>query len=405
MENTSFLRPQRGQLAPRLSAPRRFLQILAGPRQVGKTTLARQAMADFAGASHYASADLPAAPDTEWIMRQWQQARRAMDAMGALGTVGAEPGLLVLDEVQKVPRWSEVIKMLWDEDSHAGRNLHVVLLGSSQFLMQQGLAESLAGRFELIRVPHWSYAEMRSAFGWTVDQYIYFGGYPGAAILIGDEFRWKSHILDAIIEPTLSRDVLQLARIDKPALLRRLFVLGCNYSGQILSYQKMIGQLQDVGNTTTLAHYLSLLGAAWMLTGIDKFAGELARSRASSPKLLALNTALMSAQLPHDFARARADGELWGRLVESSVGAHLANAALPGMTLSYWRERNCEVDYILAHGDRVLPIEVKSGRSKGALTGLNEFARGFSALPGIVVGTGGVSLETFLSTPPANWLA
>lgn len=395
MSQTPFIRPQLAALAPRLRAPRQFLQILAGPRQAGKTTLARQAMADYPGPAHYASADLPAAPEIEWILRQWQIAR----AMCGTGN-----GLLVLDEVQKVPRWSEAVKMLWDEDTQGGRALHVVLLGSSQFLMQQGLAESLAGRFELIRVPHWSFAEMRAAFGWDVDRYIYFGGYPGAAALVADEFRWKSHVLDAIIEPTLSRDVLQVARIDKPALLRRLFVLGCAYSGQVLSYQKMIGQLQDAGNTTTLAHYLGLLGGAWMLAGIDKFAGDLARSRGSSPKLLALNTALMSAQLHQDFASARRDGELWGRLVESAVGAHLLNAAAPGTTHTYWRERNREVDFVVRHGNRVLPIEVKSGRNKGALAGLTEFGRQFPSLPGLVVGSGGVSLEVFLSTPPQAWL-
>ncbi len=312
--------------------------------------------------------------------------------------------LLVLDEVQKVPRWSEVVKMLWEEDSFAGRPLHVVLLGSSQFLMQKGLGESLAGRFELIRVPHWSFAEMREAFGWNVDHYIYFGGYPGAATLVADEFRWKSYVLDSIIEPTLSRDVLQLARIDKPALLRRLFVLGCTYSGQILSYQKMIGQLQDVGNTTTLAHYLALLGGAWMLTGLDKFAGDQARSRAASPKLQALNTALITAQLPQSFALARQDGELWGRLVESAVGAHLLNTAPPGIEITYWRERNQEVDFVLRQGDRLLPIEVKSGRNKGALSGLSNFTKSLKTGPGLLVGTGGLALEKFLAEGAEKWM-
>lgn len=390
-----YTRPQLVVLTKRLTESRRFIEVLSGPRQVGKTTLARQAMAGFAGASHYASADLPAPPTADWIEQQWQIARR-LSAKG--------PALLVLDEVQKVPRWSEVAKMLWDEDSFARRPLHVVLLGSSQFLMQQGLMESLAGRFELIRVPHWSFDEMRTAFGWDLDHYIYFGGYPGAAPLVEDEFRWKSHILDAIIEPTISRDVLQLSRVDKPALLRRLFVLGCAYSAQILSYQKMIGQLQDVGNTTTLAHYLDLLGGAWMMAGLDKFAGDAARSRAASPKLLALNTALISAQLPQGYAAARNDGEVWGRLVESAVGAHLVNTAAPGMKVSYWRERNREVDFVLHQGTRVRAIEVKSGRNKGALAGLTAFASAFDTGKGLVVGTGGVPLELFLATPAADWL-
>jgi predicted AAA+ superfamily ATPase len=394
-----FLRPQLAQLSNRLAEPRRFLQILAGPRQVGKTTLARQAIERFDGQAHYASADLPAAPDSSWIEQQWRLAR-----LLAADCTSPRTALLVLDEVQKVPRWSEVVKMLWEEDRFARRPLHVLLLGSSQFLLQQGLGESLAGRFELIRVPHWSFTEMREAFGWDVDRYIYFGGYPGAATLVDDEFRWKSYVLDSIIEPTLSRDVLQLARIDKPALLRRLFVLGCAYSGQILSYQKMIGQLQDVGNTTTLANYLALLGGAWMLTGLDKFSGDLARSRAASPKLQALNTALITAQLPQSFATARQDGELWGRLVESAVGAHLLNTAPPGIETSYWRERNQEVDFVLHQGDRVLPIEVKSGRNKGSLSGLRGFAESFKVSDSLLVGTGGVALEKFFKAGAEAWM-
>lgn len=387
-------RPQLAILNQRLQEPRRFLQVLAGPRQVGKTTLARQAAATFAGKSHYASADLPAAPDTLWIEQQWRVARLMAED---------QPAVLVLDEVQKIPRWSETVKMLWDEDSFAQTNLHVVLLGSAQFLMQQGLGESLAGRFELIRVTHWSLGEMQAAFGWDLDQFIYFGGYPGAAPLVEDEFRWRSYVLDAIIEPTLSRDVLQLARIDKPALLRRMFVLGCHYSGQILSYQKMIGQLQDAGNTTTLAHYLTLLNGAWMVMGMDKFAGDVARSRAASPKLLALNNALISAQQTADFASARQDGERWGRFVESAVGAYLYNTLLPNMRMSYWREGNNEVDFVIEYGKQILAIEVKSGRNRGVITGLEKFAGQFPNVTPLLVGTGGVPLEVFLTTPVVEW--
>lgn len=387
-------RTQRLELTRRLQQPRRFLQILAGPRQVGKTTLARQAMAHFEGATLYATADLPAAPDVAWVEQQWSLARR----LAARG-----PALLVLDEVHKVPRWSEVAKRLWDEDGFAGTPLHVVLLGSSQFLLQQGLTESLVGRFELIRVPHWSFGEMQRAFAWDVDRYVWFGGYPGAAVLADDEFRWRSHVLDAIIEPTLSRDVLQLSRIDKPALLRRLFVLGCLYSGQVLSYQKMLGQLQDAGNTTTLAHYLKLLAGAWMVVGLDKFAGDEARSRAASPKLLALNGALVSAQMSQNFEQVRADGERWGRLVEAAVGAHLVNTASPGMEVTWWRDRQDEVDFVLRQGDRIVPIEVKSGRPRGAIAALSRFTRSFGAQPGIVVGPGGVDLQTFLQSPASAW--
>jgi hypothetical protein len=369
-----FNRLQYGKLCTRLKEPRRFMQVLSGPRQVGKTTLAKQAIASFDGLGIYASADLPSTPDAQWIAQQWETARRASRT---------QPCLLVLDEVHKVPRWSEVVKMLWDEDSFQANTsypLRVVLLGSSQFLMQSDASESLAGRFELIQVPHWCFAEMHEAFGWSVEQFIYFGGYPGAASLISEQSRWRDYVLDSIIEPTLSKDVLQLSRIDKPALLRRLFVLGCHYSGQILSYQKMVGQLQDVGNTSTLSNYLNLLSSAWMLTGLDKFAGDVARSRASSPKLLALNTAFISAQLG------------------------LTNYKASVMTLQYWRERNHEVHFILSQGDRLTAIEVKSGRRKGSFSGLKKFTQNYSSSQSLVVGKGGVPLEAFLLASPEQWV-
>jgi uncharacterized protein len=393
-----FNRLQYSTLCQRLTEQRRFIQILSGPRQVGKTTLARQAMASFQGVSHYASADLPSKPDAAWLEQQWAVARR---------TAQGQPCVLVLDEVHKVERWSEVIKMLWDEDSfnsEAANPLRVVLLGSSQFLMQQGVSESLAGRFELIRVPHWSFAEMREAFDWNLEQYIYFGGYPGAASLISDENRWRDYVLDSIIEPTLAKDVLQLTRIDKPALLRSLFVLGCHYSGQILSYQKMIGQLQDAGNTTTLSSYLTLLSGAWLLTGLEKFAGDQARSRASSPKLQALNLALVSAQLGTSFEAALKDRELWGRLVESAVGAHLHNYKPSGVALQYWRERADEVDFVLSQGERLTAIEVKSGRDKGQYPGLKHFTSNYKLSKPLVVGTGGIPLTEFLLSKPEQWL-
>ena len=394
-----YQRSQLNVLNQRLKERRRFIQILSGPRQVGKTTLARRATEHFSGQSHYASADQPSAPDVNWIIQQWEIGRR-------LRVTG--PALLVLDEVHKIERWSEVVKMLWDEDSFnnkTGHDLHVVLLGSSQFLMHAGTTESLTGRFELIRVPHWSYTEMKAAFGWTVEQYIVFGGYPGAASMIDDEERWRSYMLDTVLEPTLSRDVLQITRIDKPALLRRLFALGCRYSSQILSYQKMVGQLQDAGNTTTLSHYLTLLEGAWMMTGIDKYAGDYARSRASSPKLLALDTSFISAQSEQPLSSSPIDPDWWGRLVESAIGAHLHNHKAPGVQLHYWRERNHEVDFILSHGSRLVAIEVKSGRTTGSLSGLNRFVARFPNAKPLVVGTGGVSISDFLLTPPAHWLS
>jgi predicted AAA+ superfamily ATPase len=314
--------------------------------------------------------------------------------------------VLVLDEIQKVPGWSEMVKRCWDADTAARCPLKVVLLGSAPLLVQQGLTESLAGRFEIIAVPHWSYDEMRAAFGWNVDQYVYFGGYPGAAELITDPPRWARYILDALIETTIARDVLLMTRVDKPALLRRLFQLGCTYSGQVLSYQKMLGQLQEAGNTTTLAHYLELLAGAGMLTGLAKFSAERVRQRASSPKLQVLNTALLSAQAPLALAEARRTPEVWGRLVESAVGAHLLNSSM-GTTAEvfYWRERGREVDFVVRVGKHVVAIEVKSGGSKGSFSGMEAFARAFHPRRALLVGGDGLPLERFLQTPATELAA
>ena len=274
-------------LLRRLTEKRRFLQVLAGPRQVGKTTLARQVMEKLKAPTHYASADEPTLRDRTWLEQQWDGAR--------LKARGSKAGaLLVLDEIQKVPDWPDAVKLLWDADTHAKLPLKVVLLGSSPLLIQSGLTESLAGRFEIIPVPHWSFAEMREAFGWELEQYIYHGAYPGAAPLIGEPDRWRRYIVDSLIETTISRDILLLTRVDKPALLRRMFHLGCDYSGQILSYQKMLGQLHDAGNTVTLAHYLQLLHGAGMVAGLSKYSHGQVRQRGSSPKLQVLNTALMT---------------------------------------------------------------------------------------------------------------
>ena len=393
----TYQRPHYATLLARLNEPRRFLQVVAGPRQVGKTTLVQQVCANLTVPVQYASADEPTLRGAEWISQQWDLARlRAGDG----------DAILVLDEVQKIGAWSEAVKRLWDEDTRNKVALKVVLLGSAPLLIQRGLTESLAGRFEVLHLQHWSALEMHQAFGWSVEQSIFHGGYPGAAGLIGDHERWVRYVRDALIETTLSRDVLLLSRVDKPALMRRLFELGCRYSGQVLSYTKMIGQLQDAGNTTTLAHYLDLLSAAGMLTGIPKYAGETVRSRGSSPKLQVLDTALLSALAAYTFEEAQADRDYWGRLVESAVGAHLANAAASGQCeLFYWRERNQEVDFVVRIGHKVTAIEVKSGRSASALPGMQAFNAAFKPDRMLLVGGNGIPLEEFLFTPVTQWVA
>src|SRR5712691_7555501 len=360
-----FRRPQAAELARRLEERRRFIQVVAGARQVGKTTLVQQVCEAAGLPVRFASADEPTLRGAGWIAQQWEAARSA---------ARRDAAILVLDEVQKAVGWSESVKRLWDEDTRARRRLKVVLLGSAPLLVQHGLSESLAGRFETLPLPHWSLAEMRSAFGWSVDQYVFHGGYPGAAPLIRNNSRWARYILDSLVETTISRDVLLLSRVDKPALLRRLFQLGCSYSGQILSYTKMLGQLQDAGNTTTLAHYLDLLAGAGMLAGLPKYAGQAIRQRGSSPKLQVINTALMTAQTGLTLKEARRDPAFWGRLVESAVGAHLANAAAAGVCdLYYWRDRDREVDFVARAGRTLTAIEVKSGRARDAQPGMAAF--------------------------------
>lgn len=385
-------------LAARLAEPRRFIQVVAGPRQVGKSTLVQQVVDELAMPVRQASADEPTLRNTDWIAQQWEAARLSVE--------NATVALLVLDEIQKIPNWSETVKRLWDEDTRAKRPLKVVLLGSAPLLIAQGLTESLAGRFETLTLAHWSLAEMREAFGWSLDKYLFYGGYPGAAPLIADPPRWTRYVADSLIETSISRDVLLLTRVDKPALLRRLFELACRYSGQVLSYTKMLGQLQDAGNSTTLAHYLDLLAGAGMVCGLPKYAGDVARIRGSSPKLQVLNTALMTASCGLTLAQARADREFWGRLVESAVGAHLANAALRGeCQVHYWRERNHEVDFVVQAGRTLTAIEVKSGRAPQAHAGTTAFVQAFRPQRTLLVGGDGIALEAFLARPVQHWLS
>ena len=393
-----YTRTQATTLAARLLEPRRFIQVLAGPRQTGKTTLISQLEKTLGLPFRYASADEPGLKGAGWVAQQWEAARLLASASGVSGAV------LAIDEIQKITHWSETIKRLWDEDSATGLALKVVLLGSSPLLVRQGLSESLAGRFETIHLRHWSFAEMRDAFGWDVERYIYHGGYPGSASLVDDPERWRAYVLDSLVETTISRDLLLMTRVDKPALLRRLFELTCRYSGQILSFTKMLGQLLDAGNTTTLAHYLELLADAGMAVGIQKYAGDAARRRGSSPKLQVMNNALMTAESGRTFEEARGDGEYWGRLVESAVGAHLANtAAAGGCEVYYWREGNLEVDFVLRSGERLAAIEVKSGRVARSMPGMDAFRSAFGPGRCVLVGGDGIPVEEFLSLPAETW--
>ncbi len=381
-------------LKKRIEEPRRFIQVVMGPRHVGKTTMVVQLYNQLALPSSFLSADAVPATNVTWLEQVWDAVRIKIKSQSL------NEYLLIIDEIQKISNWSETVKKLWDEDSRNNIPLKVILLGSSSLLLQKGLTESLMGRFETIYLTHWSFSEMHKAFGWDEETYAWFGGYPGSAELIDDEPRWKKYVKDSLIETSISKDVLMLTRIDKPALLKNLFELGCLYSGQILSFTKVLGQLQDAGNTTTLSHYLNLLETAGLLCGIEKFtAGEL-RKRSSSPKFQVFNNALLSAQM----GSSRADEVLipsnWGRVVESCLGSYLVNQSVKSdFSIYYWRERNNEVDFILEMQNKLVAIEVKSTVSKNT-NGLDAFKQKFNPQKIYLIDNKGLSWKEFLKIDP-----
>ena len=411
-------------LVERLNEKPKLLTLITGPRQSGKTTLIRQALNRCSLRSLYLSVDKPESgsfyslpyakqdsiatvddpgiptgeeKDSMWLIRKWEQARSEARR-------SARGFILVFDEIQKIPNWSQLVKGLWDADRWDDCPLHVVLLCSAPMVMQTRLSESLVGRFFPIRLAHWSFTEMSSAFDFDLQSYIYFGGYPGSVKLTRNQESWRDYITATLVESTTERDILAMRRVDKPVLLKRLSELCALYSGQILSYNKMLGQLKDAGNTTTLTHYLDLLSKAGLITGLEKYAGGFLRYRASSPKLNVLNTALMSAYSGFTFEEARADKSFWGHLVESAVGAHLLNTGIrDNLRLYYWRDNYHEVDFVLKSGRRIVAFEVKSGLRKVNTSGLKEFEKRFNPLRSVVVGGDGVPVEEFLSIPARKW--
>ena len=411
----SFQRSQVATLCDRLAESPHHIISIFGPRQTGKTTIVRQALRRIDIGSRYLAVDEPRPPGprasydesetipvfsyergTDWLVRNWEEARSEAQRSGR-GFV------LVLDEIQRIPQWSQTVKGLWDTDRARDYPLHVVILGSAPPLIQSGLNESLAGRFEPIRVEHWSFEEMSKAFDFSLDEYLYFGGYPGSVRFVQDLDRWRAHILQAIVKPSIGRDILSMTRVDKPELLKRLFEHGADYSGQILSYTKMLGQLVDAGNTTTLARYLDLLSDVGLLAGFGKYHNKPHLRKGSSPKLNVLNTALMTVGSGYSFEEAMADRTFRGRIVESAVGAHLSNTATPDISVHYWREKSLEVDFVLRRGPHLIPVEVKSGRKSARLGGIEAFKRNFGARRSLLVGEGGVPLHEFLTVPVNQW--
>lgn len=375
----------------RLEEPRRFIQVVMGARQIGKSTVVKQVLKDLGAPYQFFSADNVPATGSAWISNCWAAVRSLKE------NKGLDSIILVIDEIQKIANWSEVVKKEWDDDTFHDRDIKVLLLGSSRVLLEKGLSESLAGRFEEIRMSHWSYPEMKESFGFSLDQYLFYGGYPGAASLIGDEDRFQQYIHSSIIEATINKDILMDSPISKPALLRQTFELGAAYSGELLSLTKMLGSLQDAGNTATLAGYINLLGESGLLCGLQKFSVDPARRKASIPKLQVYNNALKTVYSPLSFEQAIFDRKAWGHIFESGIGAYLVSQAfIHHFEVFYWRERNDEVDFILRKKGSVVAIEVKSNAEKRT-NGLDKFRQLFNPTASFIVGDGGIGAEDFLS--------
>lgn len=391
----TYERPVVTDVIKGMGMKKRLLHIITGPRQVGKTTAALQIAEKWQGPVVHASADLPLPPGPEWIRAQWERALYESKLNEKKSDV-----LLILDEVQKVRGWSEVVKDLWDTECREKAGIQVIVLGSSSLLIQKGLVESLAGRFYLYRCTHWGFSEMEHAFSWDLDQWLFFGGYPGAAAFIEQEEVWSRYVVDSLIETVLARDVLQLQTVNKPTLLRHLFMLSAGHPAQILSYNKMLGQLQDAGNTTTLAHYLKLLEAAFLISGLELFKEGRRHKRGSSPKLVILNNGLINALAGDSLKDSRNDYSWWGRLIENAVGAHILNH-LPNLSYSvhYWRFKGMEVDFVIKTPKQIWAVEVKSGKPKNP-KGISEFLKHYPKARTTIVGPQGMPLAEFFETDP-----
>lgn len=386
-----YKRPHLAILQQRMAEPRKRIQIVMGPRQVGKSTMVGQFASDLKVPYDIFAADAVNRYDSSWITNRWQEERIKMDLRQE------KERILVIDEIQKIENWSEQVKKEWDSDTREGRNLKVILLGSSRVLLQKGLEESLAGRFETIKMGYWDWTEMRDAFGFSIDQYVYFGGFPGLADTISDENRWHNLIEDSIISPILARDIVEIEEIRNSALLRQVFELACIESAKELSLTKMQSSLNK-GTVPTIKTYLNILDQTMTVKPLQKYAPSAIREKNSIPKMQVYNSGFRNRYAQFTFDQARTNPTEWGRQVESSVGAHLANHSIPdGFELLYWRnERKQECDYVLKKGQKLVAIEVKSSRADNT-SGFEEFKKLYSdkISTALIVGPEGLPLEDF----------
>lgn len=339
------------------------IQVILGPRQVGKTTTALKMIDEFyKESSLYVSADQIFNPSTAWLREQWLTAQ-------------GEKKILFVDEIQKIENWAEAIKGLYDESKKNHKPVRCVLLGSSSLQIQKGLTESLTGRFQLLRAYHWNVEESESAYGLTLAQFLKFGGYPGSYVFIKSN-DWVDYVKNSIISTVIEKDILQYHTVKSPALFKQAFEIITSYPAQEISYTKLLGQLQDKGNVEIIKYYLSLYEGAFLVKALEKFSNKSHLRKTSSPKILPLAPCLYYIQVLNKYSP-----EEEGRIFESLVGSQLVRT---GNELFYWRERNDEVDFVLKSGRSIWAIEVKSGRKK-SLKGLEKFKKEFPTSKTVII--------------------
>ncbi len=332
-------------LKTRLKEKSPLIQVICGPRQIGKSTSLQQFHEQSGSEKKIYLVSGDGIAQANWINEQWQN---AIDTNR----------ILIIDEIQKIPQWSETVKKLWDAGIRNHRPIKCVLTGSSSLSLQNGLTESLTGRFELIQANHWTLDQTLAIKKMSLNEYLTFGGYPGSYRFLNNLQRWSSYMTQSIVETVITKDILTQAHVKSPALFRQAFYMFSSVPAQVISYHKLLGQLQDKGNIDLIKYYLYLFENAFLIKTIHKFSNNEIKKKGSSPKIILMAPALSS------FHRLdNLDETAYGRIFESMVGAEFIKANLE---IFYWSEGDYEVDFVLKHKDKLIAIEVKSRRNKKA---------------------------------------
>ena len=341
-----------------------FLQVLLGSRQVGKTTSILHFLEhEYSTPYLYVSADAILSANLSWVIENWQNAR-------------AKGATIVIDEIQKVHNWAETIKALWDDEKRRPNPIACILLGSSSLDIQKGLTESLTGRFQLTRAHHWNFSESKAAYEISFDEFLHFGGYPASYAFVKSPQDWSNYVQTSIVSTVIEKDILSNHTVKSPALFKQAFEILIAYPAQEISYTKILGQLQDKGNTDLIKHYIALFEGAYLLRALEKFSQKPLVKKSSSPKILPLCSAFYYLTLQSSY-----EPEERGRAFELLVGCQLDRT---GLELYYWREGNFEVDFVLKRGKEIWGIEVKSGKKRSP-RGLEKFKGSFPQAKTVII--------------------